>query len=91
MGDDTLTGGNGQDLFVFASGNGVDTLLDFTATGGNKDTLGLAGGLTFAQLTIASDSNPANTIIKVTATNEVLATLIGVQAASINSSLFLAI
>jgi hypothetical protein len=66
-------------------------LLDFTATGGNKDTLGLTGGLTFAQITIAPDSNAANTIIKVTATNEVLATLIGVQAGLIKSSHFLAI
>ena len=91
MGDDTLTGGNGQDLFVFASGNGVDTLLDFTPKGGNKDILGLTGGLTFAQLSIAPDSNLANTIIKVTVTNEVLAVLTGVPAASLNSSHFLAI
>lgn len=89
LGDDTLLGGDSQDVFILASGNGVDTLLDFSATGGNKDLLGLSGGLTFAQIAIAPDINPANTLIKVSATNELLAILPGVPAATINSSHFL--
>ncbi|MBD1939003.1 FG-GAP-like repeat-containing protein [Microcoleus sp. FACHB-68] len=90
-GSDTLTGGTGQDFFVFASGNRADTLLDFTTTGSNQDTIGLAGGLRFEQLTITSAANPANTIIKITDSDEILATLIAVQANSLNSSHFLSI
>jgi Ca2+-binding RTX toxin-like protein len=90
-GSDTLTGASGQDLFVFASGNTADTLVDFTTTGSNRDTIGLADGLRFEQLTIASAANPANTIIRVTNTNEILATLIAVQASSLDSCHFLSI
>lgn len=74
-GDDLLNGGRGNDLFVLAAKVGTDTVQDFD---NGSDRFGLAGGLTFGQLTI-SQSN-SNTLIKISATNEVLASLTGVNA-----------
>ncbi len=45
-GNDTLTGGAGDDTFVFRSGNGNDTITDFT-TGNNKLDLGNSGTINF--------------------------------------------
>lgn len=41
-GADTLTGGKGADHFVFAKGDGTDTITDFSATGSNHDVLDLS-------------------------------------------------
>ncbi|NVP57268.1 calcium-binding protein [Mycoplana rhizolycopersici] len=41
-GNDILTGGGGSDHFVFASGDGKDTITDFTATGSRHDVLDLS-------------------------------------------------
>lgn len=40
-GNDTLTGGKGADHFVFAKGDGRDTITDFTAGGASHDVLDL--------------------------------------------------
>ena len=40
-GDDTLTGGKGKDTFVYANGDGKDTITDYTA---NNDTLYISSG-----------------------------------------------
>ncbi len=40
-GDDTLTGGAGKDTFVYASGDGADTVTDYTA---GSDTLYVSSG-----------------------------------------------
>ncbi|WP_199350044.1 ExeM/NucH family extracellular endonuclease [Nostoc flagelliforme] len=74
QGQDTLLGGNGNDRFVLAAGEGSDTIQDFKD---GADLIALSGGLTFGQLTIAGNAN--NTLIRVTETNELLATLNGVQ------------
>ena len=77
MGADTLTGGAGADTFTFAEGDGgatielADLLTDFAD---GTDLIGLEGGLTFADLTIA-DGGTADTTISVTATFEILAVL----------------
>ncbi|MBD2357668.1 DUF4347 domain-containing protein [Tolypothrix sp. FACHB-123] len=47
-GDDTLNGGNGNDIFVLSIDKGTDTIQDFQL---GQDIIGLAGGLTFSQLT----------------------------------------
>ncbi|MGB3513831.1 MAG: hypothetical protein WBA93_32420 [Microcoleaceae cyanobacterium] len=49
-GNDTLTGGNGPALFVFASGDGTDPITDFST----PDVIGLAGGLSFSDLSFSS-------------------------------------
>ncbi len=77
-GNDTLIGGEGKDTFVLALGNGTDTIADFSS----QDLVGLTGGLGVGDLSFAGNN------IIATDTNEILATLIGVDASSLNSSQF---
>ncbi|MGL5135275.1 MAG: calcium-binding protein, partial [Planktothrix sp.] len=81
--NDTLIGGSGRDRFILANNSGSDTINDFIQ---NEDIIGLTGGLDFAQLTLVSDLN--NTVIRVTSSNQILATLIDVSANSLNSNDF---
>ena len=68
MGQDNMTGGNGNDTFIIRSGDGgsaltdVDIIMDFQD---GTDVFGLSGGLAFNDLTIAqgSGSNSSNSII----------------------------
>ena len=76
--NDTLTGGNGRDTFVLSVGEGIDTITDFDS----KDLIGLAGGLGIGELSFVGSD------IFVTDTNEVLATLTGIDTTSLNSSQF---
>lgn len=82
VGNDTLNGGSGNDLFVLAREEGTDTVVDYKD---GSDHLGLMG-LTFGELTI-SQSN-SNTLIQITDTNEVLASLTGVKANLITAADF---
>lgn len=43
VGNDFLTGGVGADVFVFVSGDGDDTILDFRARGKGQDQIDLSG------------------------------------------------
>ncbi|EDX83171.1 type I secretion target GGXGXDXXX repeat protein domain protein [Synechococcus sp. PCC 7335] len=76
--NDMLTGGSGRDTFVLSLDDGVDTITDFDT----KDLIGLAGGLGIGELSFAGSD------ILVSDTSEVLATLTGVDTASLNSSQF---
>ncbi|MFM6189628.1 hypothetical protein, partial [Planktothrix sp.] len=71
------------DRFVLTENQGSDTINDFTQ---GEDLIGLTGQLTFAQLTLVSDSN--NTLIRMTNTNEILATLINVSAKTLTQNDF---
>ncbi|MBW4516995.1 MAG: ExeM/NucH family extracellular endonuclease [Timaviella obliquedivisa GSE-PSE-MK23-08B] len=86
QGQDTLSGGSGSDRFVLRAGEGSDTILDFQ---NNTDLIALSGGLTFGQLAIEASGN--NTFIRLTGTNELLATLNGVRANTITTSDFVAV
>ena len=93
-GDDTLDGGTGSDK-IYTSG-GYDTIILRTADGGasltdadlikgftdGSDAFGLAGGLSFSDLTIAqgSGSNSSHTIISKTSSSEYLAVVENVSA-----------
>lgn len=69
-GNDTCLGGDGEDIFVFAKGDGTDTISDFQD---GTDKIGLAAGLSFAELNVTSAGT--DTLIQVTATGEDLAIL----------------
>jgi Ca2+-binding RTX toxin-like protein len=82
FGNDILTGGNASDTFVLAAGEGKDTITDFQAS---VDLIGLAGGLTFGQLSFSG-----NDIIR-TSTNEILATLTGVNTNTLTAANFVTV
>ena len=86
LGLDTETGGKGSDTFVLKAGTGTDTINDFKVS--EKDKIGLLGGLTFEQLTIAPSTDTKDTLIKVTKTSEVLAILKGVQSGTVTDTQF---
>lgn len=91
-GADLLKGGQGADQFVFAEGDGgmtaadADTVLDYDLA---DDEIGLAFGLTFADLTITDEAG--NAVISVTATGEILATVRSIQAADLDADEFVLI
>jgi glycerophosphoryl diester phosphodiesterase len=89
-GNDVLSGGNDNDLFVLARGEGTDTINDFSRT---ADKIGLADGLTFGQLTITQGigSNLNNALITDNSSNELLAILGGVQASTLNNTMFITV
>ncbi|MEH2128216.1 Ig-like domain-containing protein [Nostoc sp.] len=82
LGSDILTGNNGKDTFAFAAGEGTDTITDFSD---GNDLIGLYGGLSFGQLSF-SGSN-----IKVTSTNEILATLTGINTTTLTAADFVTV
>ena len=96
LGSDVLTGGKGDDTFVLGTGNGPDTITDFSdpnglisllgglpLLGGNgNDLIGLSGGLQYSDLSFAGNS------ILVDSSKEILATLTGVDTTTLNSSDF---
>jgi len=80
-GRDMLYGNEGSDTFVLARGIGWDTIDDFE---NGTDSIRLGGGLSFDDLTIASQGN--STSIK--ASGEVLAILSGIDPGQIDASDF---
>ncbi|MDJ0797404.1 MAG: hypothetical protein QNJ51_11335 [Calothrix sp. MO_167.B12] len=76
---DTISGGNGGDTFVLAEGEGTDMITDF---GNGPDVIGLADGLTFANLSFSGSD------IIVTATSETLATLTGINTTTLTADDF---
>jgi Ca2+-binding RTX toxin-like protein len=87
LGYDALTGGNGNDTFVLALGEGIDTITDFNRS---TDKIGLADGLSFGQLSITQGigSNVNDALITDSTSHELLAILSGVQANTLNSTMF---
>jgi len=82
LGEDVLTGddfsgGSGSDTFILATGEGTDTITDFEV---GVDFIGLADGLTFADLTFDGGS--------ILAGEETLAMLTGIEAESLDMDAF---
>jgi Ca2+-binding RTX toxin-like protein len=77
LGNDTLIGGLGPDVFVFASGEGTDTITDFSL---GSDKIGLTGGLTFGNLSFSGN--------QIRIGREVLAVLTGVNTNTLTASNF---
>ncbi len=82
-GNDGLFGGADADQFVLRAGDGADTIFDFE---NEIDSLLLADGLEFEQLGISSSNG--DTLISVTDTGELLASLLGVDANDIDAEDF---
>ncbi|MCA1992353.1 MAG: esterase-like activity of phytase family protein [Coleofasciculus sp. S288] len=82
-GKDTIWLGGGQDIVVLAKGFGVDTINNFQD---GQTKLGLAGGLTFAELKISQVTGA--TLIELVSSGEDLARLSWVQASNITESDF---
>lgn len=87
VGLDMLTGGCGIDTFVLAANTGTDTITDFNV---HEDLLQLAGGLTFGQLTLTQGTGAIanDTLIQISATKELLATLSHVKADTLTANNF---
>lgn len=84
-GNDTLTGGSGRDLFVLQAGlEGTQTITDFTP---GEDLIGLASGLSFANLEIIQGSGNI-TAIRDRNTGTTLATLQGVNPSQLSAANF---
>jgi len=83
LGNDSLIGGSGNDIFVLNAERGFDIIADFTV---GQDLMGLSGGLSFSQLAITQ--NTQGTLIKNVLTGEELGVMIGVSANSITSANF---
>ncbi|EDX83039.1 type I secretion target GGXGXDXXX repeat protein domain protein [Synechococcus sp. PCC 7335] len=79
QGDD-FSGGSGADTFVIEAGAGTDTIVDFQL---GTDLIGLGAGLSFAQLSLRGNS--------ILFGDETLATLSGIQTASLAESSFITI
>jgi predicted outer membrane repeat protein len=81
-----LTGSAQSDTFVLASGQGQQTIVDFEE---GIDRIGLSGGLSFGQLTLTGQGN--DTLINVTSTGELLATVGNVNASLLTSTDFVTV
>jgi Ca2+-binding RTX toxin-like protein len=83
LGDDTLIGGLGSDRFLLSTNSGIDIISDFEV---GQDLLVLGSGLTFSQLLITQENT--STLISLSATGEILASLNGMTASAINATNF---
>jgi hypothetical protein len=77
---DTLRGGLGEDIFVFAAGEGIDTITDFSL---GTDKIGLTGGLTFGDLSFSGN--------EILMGSDVLAVLTGVNTNTLTASNFVTV
>ncbi|MGD1700021.1 hypothetical protein [Dapis sp. BLCC M229] len=85
LGDDVLTGdnfsgGQGSDTFILAVGEGTDTIVDFEV---GTDFIGLAEGLTFADLSFTGNS--------IISGEETLAILNGIDTTTLTESDFMSV
>ena len=91
-GDDTLTGGDGADTFVFAPGDGSDTITDFDT---DNDTINLSlfgDDISFSDLTITATTDGTGSIITVPGedgqNDGITITLQGVATSAVTADLF---
>ncbi|MEM7773473.1 MAG: lamin tail domain-containing protein, partial [Cyanobacteria bacterium P01_A01_bin.37] len=73
QGNDRLIGNAGHDVFILAPGTGSDIIDDFEV---GVDAIGLGGGLTVDALSISQSGT--DMLIRITATGDVLATMLNV-------------
>jgi len=88
---ETLTGGAGDDLFVFANGSGADRVLNFSTAAGSGDVIDLSAvtnpdWTTFADLQAHMTQVAADTLIDLGGGNSI--TLVGVAPQNLSASDF---
>ncbi|MEA5464200.1 CAP domain-containing protein [Leptothoe sp. PORK10 BA2] len=89
LGNDTLTGddfsgGSGSDIFILAVGEGMDMIMDFEV---GIDFIGLAGGLSFADLSLGQSGNGVNIAVG----EEILATVKNVMVENLGEGMFVGV
>ncbi|WP_373530162.1 choice-of-anchor D domain-containing protein [Nostoc sp.] len=85
-GNDVLTGGYGVDTFVFASGEGTDSITDFKV---GEDKIALSGGLKFGQLLIQQQGS--QTSIVDSSNNQVLVNLDNITSTTLLAQTFITV
>ena len=75
QGRDTLTGDRGKDLFIVASGAGLDEITDFEI---GRDLIGLSG-LEIADIQVVSLAGSTSSRLEVAGTGEALVDLLNVS------------
>ena len=89
-GDDLLDGGPGADTFVFAPGNGDDTIMDFNHAGNadNADKIDLSAfdGITSNNILSITETVGANSVIDLSTYGGGTITLLGVTESDLNQS-----
>ncbi|SNZ20473.1 calcium-binding protein, partial [Cohaesibacter gelatinilyticus] len=71
-GTDQLLGEAGDDIFIFATGDGDDTVMDFVAGAGSDDVIRFEWGFdNFAQMIAAARQNGPDVIIDIDANNSI--------------------
>nr|WP_280191076.1 calcium-binding protein [Delftia sp. PS-11]KAJ8743799.1 hypothetical protein H9T68_15370 [Delftia sp. PS-11] len=68
QGNDYLNGGAGSDTYLFARGDGADTISDYDTTPGNTDTLSFEQDVAFDQLWLRRDGQ--NLEVSIIGTND---------------------
>jgi hypothetical protein len=87
-GDDHLTGGSGNDLFVFSNPIGTDTIDRFNAASDKIDLVGFANLTSFANVEAHLSQDAEGDAVITTGTGETI-TLDGVSSASLSASNFI--
>lgn len=89
--DDTLTGGAGADTFVFAPGDGSDTITDFNTSEDKINLSQFGDDISFDDLTITATSDETGSIITVSGETDddtVTITLQGVTTSNVTADIF---
>jgi Ca2+-binding RTX toxin-like protein len=87
-GDDTMTGGGGSDAFVFAPGDGDDTITDFSTADDKIDLTAFGRDVSFDDLTIAATTDGTGTVITLPGDDGGTITLQGVTSTDVTADLF---
>lgn len=74
QGNDTISGGAGDDVFVFKPGFGHDTITDFTSGAGSEDAIDVTIGMfaDFASVLAAAAQTGSDTLVTLDANNSIL-------------------
>ncbi|MDE0023201.1 MAG: calcium-binding protein [Spirochaetaceae bacterium] len=87
-GDDTMSGGGGSDTFVFAPGDGDDTITDFSTSDDKIDLTAFGEDVSYSDLTIAATTDGTGTVITLPGEDGGTITLQGVTSTDLTADQF---